>query len=642
MTIGEDHPTVTHAIIPELCDDETLHSLTSRWFLLSGTISRDRFFKSVFGKNVATFSFSHFSVYELDFLSRLPSDHSLCLDAKSLLRISVLPYSLYTLPATKREQIITSLISAHQNDDRRPWTTLQTVFKSRRRPVACPQCTDEDLRQFGFTWWRRSHQLPGIGRCHKHGCALVATCSQCNPKWTSLAMRLPEPSCDCKGKPETIVPEAAWTNETAGQLIAHVASQALKDPTPLDLSLLCTTLRGEVIRRYGASASAWHALGQELTDFAGPSYVSPTAKSPRLLSETFSRHACGVRKARLSVERYVLLIAFLFGDIDTLKRAALSETRVVEPVIISGATYQGDIVGSNIGVELRRLYVRHRGRISGMSRECGRPWTTVVRELATHCPDLIQPLRTSAKQKAVPVAKTLFAQGMELREIVRITGLSLSSIYKVCLSDPEARDARKRGLFTIRRERLRRKAKTLIDQGLKRSLITRKLGPSQKWLNTFDTQWIAENYPEKARGPGRKVVLSSSDWKKRDRHWAAVVPKVVNRLIEQQVHRMFQVKPSTVVRAMQLRHLVSRLPRTKAALEQYAESQASFRVRQAAHVARKLFKRMGRMPSAFAIANQIHRPLSELMPYLWLAGIDINSCTKQCEPSSSRQIMYYP
>lgn len=39
----------------------------------------------------------------------------------------------------------------------------------------CPQCVQEDLDVFGETYWHRSHNLPGVLLCAKHGCALSAT-----------------------------------------------------------------------------------------------------------------------------------------------------------------------------------------------------------------------------------------------------------------------------------------------------------------------------------------------------------------------------------------------------------------------------------------------------------------------------------
>lgn len=33
---------------------------------------------------------------------------------------------------------------------------------------ACQNCVTSDINDFGFSYWRRSHQLPGLIRCHRH------------------------------------------------------------------------------------------------------------------------------------------------------------------------------------------------------------------------------------------------------------------------------------------------------------------------------------------------------------------------------------------------------------------------------------------------------------------------------------------
>jgi hypothetical protein len=37
-----------------------------------------------------------------------------------------------------------------------------------RRLNFCTKCRERDVRRFGYTWWRRSHQVPGVVCCHQH------------------------------------------------------------------------------------------------------------------------------------------------------------------------------------------------------------------------------------------------------------------------------------------------------------------------------------------------------------------------------------------------------------------------------------------------------------------------------------------
>ena len=36
----------------------------------------------------------------------------------------------------------------------------------------CPKCKEQELRNKGFFWYHRAHQLPGVKVCHEHHCSL--------------------------------------------------------------------------------------------------------------------------------------------------------------------------------------------------------------------------------------------------------------------------------------------------------------------------------------------------------------------------------------------------------------------------------------------------------------------------------------
>ena len=42
-----------------------------------------------------------------------------------------------------------------------------------RHLAYCPSCRSEDLIDYGETYWRRSHQIPGVLLCDRHQCLLT-------------------------------------------------------------------------------------------------------------------------------------------------------------------------------------------------------------------------------------------------------------------------------------------------------------------------------------------------------------------------------------------------------------------------------------------------------------------------------------
>lgn len=44
----------------------------------------------------------------------------------------------------------------------------------------CVECIKEAKAEFGFGYWMRTHQAPGVTACWKHGCQLISSCTQCH------------------------------------------------------------------------------------------------------------------------------------------------------------------------------------------------------------------------------------------------------------------------------------------------------------------------------------------------------------------------------------------------------------------------------------------------------------------------------
>lgn len=62
----------------------------------------------------------------------------------------------------------------------------------------CPKCVEEDKNFWGYSYWRRSHQFPGVTWCSKHQCAL----------------RLAPASAPLLHLPEEVIAEGASSNST--------------------------------------------------------------------------------------------------------------------------------------------------------------------------------------------------------------------------------------------------------------------------------------------------------------------------------------------------------------------------------------------------------------------------------------------
>lgn len=69
---------------------------------------------------------------------------------------------------------VLGVVSGDWLDDSYPSQLLRmSIMRSCDRLSLCSRCVDEDLDFWGFSYWRRSHQLHGVGWCQKHRCGLA-------------------------------------------------------------------------------------------------------------------------------------------------------------------------------------------------------------------------------------------------------------------------------------------------------------------------------------------------------------------------------------------------------------------------------------------------------------------------------------
>ena len=76
----------------------------------------------------------------------------------------------------------------------------------------CPVCAQNDIKNKGFTWFRRSHNMPGVSACYKHHCHLhvaengqmtdftQTTASDIDSEYAEFAHCMLESAIDCNNK----------------------------------------------------------------------------------------------------------------------------------------------------------------------------------------------------------------------------------------------------------------------------------------------------------------------------------------------------------------------------------------------------------------------------------------------------------
>ena len=138
--------------------DELLGSLLSRAMRQLG-LSQKRLMRHLTGRNITTISTvitGHEGVAK-----------AFGMDLEAFIRShTLLPYAVAFMAPRDKERILTSLLS--DKSDPCFAAVAQNATKSTRLLKLCVACKAQDMLQYGETYWRRAHQLPGVLMCAVH------------------------------------------------------------------------------------------------------------------------------------------------------------------------------------------------------------------------------------------------------------------------------------------------------------------------------------------------------------------------------------------------------------------------------------------------------------------------------------------
>jgi len=193
---------------PALYPDELLYSLFARYYAQSGHIAYVFAAEELF-ENRATKP-------DIEFMDRLTEEARqlvtrTCSLADIVERHTMFPYYGRFLRRDRRQQALNLLL---QTDER--YHNLLYQLKSKhviRYLRYCPLCTMEARKQYGETYWHRSHQLQGVDICPLHNCFLqnspIPISSKGSPSLECAEMLVPQdmPVVLCKNAFERRVAE---------------------------------------------------------------------------------------------------------------------------------------------------------------------------------------------------------------------------------------------------------------------------------------------------------------------------------------------------------------------------------------------------------------------------------------------------
>lgn len=181
MTHAVTHKLSRLPFFPESFTDETLYGRTSRYHLLSAEPNHEKTSLSLFGVSGGELNFTDSAPFALNALARrLPGGPNL--------RLGQL------LESNSFVALVMPVLTAPD------WEYPDPKFAESN---VCLRCAAEEKASGRLAYLHRSHQLPGVKACWKHGTRLIDTCPRCETPFRTPGRfcSVPMVPCECGWTP---------------------------------------------------------------------------------------------------------------------------------------------------------------------------------------------------------------------------------------------------------------------------------------------------------------------------------------------------------------------------------------------------------------------------------------------------------
>lgn len=156
---------------PTIYEDELLYSCISRYRRMSGIVNKRALMNDLYNQNVSLNSI-YFPVHCEQIINNLPVNNKVTVD--KLIKEHTL-YGVFSsfLSEEKALLIYNGMKSNEKFNVYAKLGLIGTKIEMQNNLLYCPKCLEEDIRNYGESYWRVLHQVPGVFYCDKHRSPLM-------------------------------------------------------------------------------------------------------------------------------------------------------------------------------------------------------------------------------------------------------------------------------------------------------------------------------------------------------------------------------------------------------------------------------------------------------------------------------------
>ena len=483
---------MSNLILPSLHEDMTFYGWMSATHMLNGYPSAYQLSERLLGNGSAG--------TRLDFPSHL---ENFCINTSNAygdifslpVSSTVLPYYLVFRPVNLLDDCIRLMASNSVEHLKFILGLPPTQANQFPHLKFCPDCYDLDVKEVGYGYWHRSHQLPSTHMCSLHGGLLHTYCLRENGR----------------GKTELTLPKFDKNNCIQAPIHSHSLLQSISAMSVKALSgLLPSEFNSKQLQftyQHGLKQQGLMTpKGQirvneflyQLQKYFYP--IQSITPFDKLLNQNKIQHFLKlIRKPRgfhhpLS---HILLIQYLFKSWNLFCSTYQWESQFQLDL---SPQLQFDNLKLSISDEnLNHIAIRYKGgeSIRKLALVYGYDIGTLMRKLGKLNLVTIKRRPKKISKEVLNYVLDMLSQGQALKSISQKTNLSKSTIDRICTSNPIIQKVWKQNKKVFLRKEKREAVMHFIANNplATKSAIRSSMSSTIHWLIKHDNEWLNQHMP---------------------------------------------------------------------------------------------------------------------------------------------------
>ena len=327
---------------PMAMPGEMLHSRITRYHFLSGNKTVGETFRDLFGSDV--FSIGTLPKQLEVLAARLPGDAEANLEELICTNTTFPLYRPF-------------LGIGQEGNDGAAGLSFCSVARVPRREGSvygkaklCPTCVQQDLLELGYAYWHRSHHIPGVSVCWRHGDLLMHVCPECTHPFFRKLRLLPSLTEPCACGWSALSPAVAKKGSHLQQKFAEFAHELLqRNIQTMSSEALCSCYlrqcrkRGFIHGRFTGTSKLFDSIQSQYGDESLSEMDQAYGAGKRSQWLRFTSHR---GQMDMPLARHLIIALHLFGTVDEFE-SALRQELILQS--ISGARSRSNLEKPKVG-----------------------------------------------------------------------------------------------------------------------------------------------------------------------------------------------------------------------------------------------------------------------------------------------------